>query len=69
MSERENGAFVSLWTEFEMREEVFLRLNVRTGRDREATTLVNAIDGSPLDSASVDVDNVPSFNLRLRWNR
>lgn len=67
--ERENGAFVSLWTEFEMREEVFLRLNVRTGRDREATTLVNAIDGSPLDSASVDVDNVPSFNLRLRWNR
>lgn len=67
--ERDNGAFVSLWTEFEMREEVFLRLNVRTGRDREATTLVNAIDGSPLDSASVDVDNVPSFNLRLRWNR
>ena len=67
--EREFGSFISLWTEFEVREEVHLRLNVRTGRAREGFTEVFDIDGGSLDYADIDVDNVPSFNIRLRWNR
>jgi hypothetical protein len=67
--DRENGSFLSLWTEYEVRDEVHLRLNVRTGRSREGSTFVRDIDGTPLDYASVDVDNVPSFNVRVRWNR
>ncbi|WP_300527338.1 TonB-dependent receptor [Maricaulis sp.] len=67
--ERENGTFVSLWTEYELRDEVHLRLNVRTGRSREAFTEVFDVDGTALDYADVDVDNVPSFNIRVRWNR
>lgn len=67
--ERDTGAFLSLWTEFEVRDGVHLRLNVRTGRSREASTQVLDINGTELDYASIDQDNVPSFNLRLRWNR
>ncbi len=67
--ERDFGTFISLWTEYEIRDEVHLRLNVRTGRSREGFTQVDEINGTPLDFASVDVDNVPSFNVRLRWNR
>ncbi|MBR9824221.1 MAG: TonB-dependent receptor [Alphaproteobacteria bacterium] len=67
--EREYGAFYSLWTEYEVRDEVHLRLNVRTGRTREGFTSVYDPLGTPLDFARVDVDNVPSFNVRLRWNR
>ena len=67
--DRDNGSFLSLWTEYEVRDEVHLRLNVRTGRSREGSTFVRDIDGTPLDYASVDVDNVPSFNIRVRWNR
>lgn len=67
--ERDNGAFLSLWTEFEVRDEVHLRLNVRTGRSRNSSTLVRDANDSEIDYASLDIDNVPSFNLRLRWNR
>lgn len=67
--DRDNGAFVSLWTEFEVREEVHLRLNVRTGRARDASTLVRDLNGTPLDYAAIEAENVPSFNIRLRWNR
>lgn len=67
--EREFGSFFSLWTEYELRDEVHLRLNVRTGRAREGFTEVFDIDGTSLDYADIDVDNVPSFNIRLRWNR
>lgn len=66
---REEGAFFSLWTEYEVRDQVHLRLNVRTGRAREGLTAVFDPDGAPLDAARVDVDGVPSFNVRLRWNR
>lgn len=67
--EWDSGSFVSLWTEFEVREEVHLRLNIRTGRSRDSSTFVQDINGTPLDYAAVDADNVPSFNFRLRWNR
>lgn len=66
--EWENGVFVLLWIEFEMCEEVFLCLNVCMGCDCEVMMLVNVIDGSLLDSVSVDVDNVFSFNFCLCWN-
>ncbi len=67
--ERNEGSFISLWTEYEIREEVHLRLNYRTGRARDAFSEVFDPDGARLDMGGVDVDNVPSFNIRLRWNR
>lgn len=67
--EFDEGSFISLWTEYEVREEVHLRLNIRTGRGRNNSTTVRDLNGALLDYGAVDIDNVPSFNFRLRWNR
>ena len=66
--EREYGHFLSVWSEYEIQDEVHLRLNVRSGRGREGYTAVEDLGGGLLDEARVDIDNVPSFNIRLRWN-
>jgi hypothetical protein len=67
--ERSDGRFFSFWSEWDVRDEVQLRLSYRTGRTRESSSVVEDPTGLLLDSGRRDVDAVPWINVRLRFTR
>ena len=67
--ERSEGVYVNLWSEWEARPSTFIRLSLRSGRDRSGTSRVDTPQGVFRDQLSRSSDNVPSFNVRLRFQR
>ncbi len=67
--ERSEGVHVNLWTEWEVRQAAFVRLSLRSGRNHSGTTRVDTPEGVFRDELSRSSDNVPSFNVRLRFQR
>jgi hypothetical protein len=67
--ERSDGNFYSFWSEWDVRDQVALRLSYRTGRSRESSSRVEDIAGSLLDSGQREVDGIPGINIRLRFSR
>lgn len=67
--DRSEGVFSSLWSEWEVRRAAFVRLSLRSGRSRAGTSRVDSLAGAFLDEISSQSDNVPSLNVRLRFQR
>ncbi|WP_323762060.1 TonB-dependent receptor plug domain-containing protein [Maricaulis sp.] len=67
--DRSEGVFASVWSEWEVREAGFLRLSLRSGRDNAGVSRVDTPSGAFLDQITSQSDNVPSLNVRLRFQR
>ncbi len=67
--ERSEGVHVNLWSEWEVRRAAFFRLSLRSGRDRSGTSRVDTPQGVFRDQLSRNSDNVPTLNIRLRFQR
>lgn len=67
--DRSEGVYVALWSEWEVREAAFFRISLRSGRERTGISRVDTPEGVFRDELSRQADNVPSLNLRLRFQR
>ncbi|OLF81474.1 hypothetical protein AWH62_02045 [Maricaulis sp. W15] len=67
--DRAEGIHADIWSEWEIRRAAYLRLSLRTGRDRAGVSRVETLDGVALDQLSRDSQSVPSVNVRLRFQR
>ncbi|ABI64806.1 hypothetical protein Mmar10_0513 [Maricaulis maris MCS10] len=67
--DRSEGVFASVWSEWEVRRAGFLRLSLRSGRDESGVSRVDSPAGAFLDQIASQSDNVPSVNVRLRFQR
>ncbi len=66
---RSEGVYANLWSEWEVRQAAFFRVSLRSGRDRSGTSRVDTPQGVFLDQLSRSADNVPTLNIRLRFQR
>ncbi|WP_339334037.1 hypothetical protein, partial [uncultured Maricaulis sp.] len=67
--DRSEGVHVALWSEWEVREAAFFRVSLRSGRERTGISRVDTPEGVFRDELRRQADNVPSLNLRLRFQR